>query len=124
MLSLLKSTAPALRALMAREDVAIDALICPGHVATILGADAFAFLSEEYGLATVVSGFETGDLLYAVHELLRQKQDNAPCLNNEYIRAVSPAGNAAALAVKLNTIPRQLDGKMVREELKKAGAEL
>jgi hypothetical protein len=34
------------------------------------------------------------------------------------------AGLAAALAVKLNTIPRELDGKKVREELKKAGAEL
>ena len=99
LLSLLKRTMPALRALMAREDVAIDALICPGHVATILGSDAFTFLSEEYGLATVVSGFETGDLLYAVHELLRQKKDDAPCLNNEYIRAVSAEGNVVALAV-------------------------
>ena len=34
------------------------------------------------------------------------------------------AGLAAALAVKNNTIPRQLDGKLVRAELKKAGANL
>ena len=99
MLSLLKRTMPALRTLMAREDVAIDALICPGHVAVILGSDAFAFLPEEYGLAAVVSGFETGDLLYAVHALLRQKKDGAPRLENEYTRAVTPEGNPAALAV-------------------------
>ena len=99
MLSLLKRTMPALRALMAREDVAIDALICPGHVAVILGSDAFAFLPEEYGLAAVVSGFETGDLLYAVYTLLRQKKENAPRLENEYTRAVTPEGNPAALAV-------------------------
>ena len=34
------------------------------------------------------------------------------------------AGLAAALAVKYNTTPRKLDGKLVREELKKAGANL
>ena len=99
MLSLLKSTAPALRALMAREDVAIDALICPGHVAAILGSDAFAFLPEEYGLAAVVAGFETGDLLYAVHALLQQVKDGKPRLENEYTRVVTPKGNEAALAV-------------------------
>lgn len=99
MLSLLKRTMPALRALMAREDVAIDALICPGHVAVILGSDAFAFLPEEYGLAAVVSGFETGDLLYAVYALLRQKVSGESRLENEYTRAVTPEGNAAALAV-------------------------
>lgn len=99
MLSMLKRTMPALRALMAREDVAIDALICPGHVAVILGADAFAFLPEEYGLGAVVSGFEPGDLVYAVYELLRQKNSGVACLDNEYTRAVSAGGNEAAMAV-------------------------
>lgn len=99
LLSLLKRTPPALHALMAREDVAIDALLCPGHVATVLGADAFGFLPEQYGLPAVVAGFEPGDLLYAVYALLRQIKDGAPRLENEYTRAVSAAGNEAALAV-------------------------
>ena len=34
------------------------------------------------------------------------------------------AGIAAALAIKNNTVPGKLDGKLVREELKKAGADL
>lgn len=99
LLSLLKRTPPALRALLAREDVAIDALLCPGHVATILGADAFGFLPEEYGLPAVVAGFETGDLLYGVYALLKQIQAGAPQLENEYTRAVSDGGNTAAMAV-------------------------
>ena len=99
LLSLLKRTPPALHALMARQDVAVDALLCPGHVATILGADAFGFLPEEYGLPAIVAGFETGDLLYAVYNLLKQLKNGKPQLENEYTRAVSAQGNEAALSV-------------------------
>ena len=99
LLSLLKRTPPALRALMAQTDVAVDGLLCPGHVATILGADAFEFLPVEYGLPAVVAGFETGDLLCAVYKLLCQLKAGTPRLENEYTRAVSPQGNEAALAV-------------------------
>ena len=99
LLSMLKRTMPALQALMARDDVALDGLICPGHVAVILGADAFTFLPEKHGLSAVVTGFEPGDLVYAVYELLRQKMAGAPELKNEYTRAVSAGGNEAALAV-------------------------
>lgn len=99
LLSLLKRTPPALHALMARSDTAIDALLCPGHVATILGADAFDFLPRQYDLPAVVAGFEAGDLLCAVYALLCQLRDGTPRLENEYTRAVSAQGNPAALAV-------------------------
>ncbi len=99
LLSLLKRTPPALRALLGRKDTGVDALLCPGHVATVLGADAFGFLPEEYGLPAVVAGFETGDLLWAVYALLRQLKEGRPRLENEYTRAVTAKGNQAALAV-------------------------
>lgn len=99
LLCLLKRTPPALHALMAREGTAIDALLCPGHVASILGAEAFRFLPERYGLPAVVAGFEPSDLLYAVYSLLRQLRDGVPRLENAYTRAVSAHGNPAALAV-------------------------
>ena len=99
LLSLLKLTTPALRALVAQEDLAIGGFLCPGHVATILGADAFSFLPEEYHLPAVVAGFETGDLLAALYLLLQQHKEDAPRLENEYTRAVSAGGNPAALAV-------------------------
>ena len=96
MLCLLKRTEPALRALIERPDFRVNGFLCPGHVATILGADAFRFLPEEYGLPAVVAGFETGDLLAAVYRLLCQIRDGKPALENEYIRAVSAKGNTAA----------------------------
>jgi len=99
LLSLLKRTPPALHALLARKDIAIDALLCPGHVATVLGAEAFRFLPEQYGLPAVVAGFETGDLLYAVYALLRQIKEGAPHVENEYTRAVRSEGNEAAQSI-------------------------
>jgi hydrogenase expression/formation protein HypD len=99
LLSLLKRTPPALHALMERGDAAIDALLCPGHVATVLGADAFDFLPTEHHLPAVVAGFEAGDLLAALYLLLRQHKEGIPQLENEYTRAVSAQGNPAALAV-------------------------
>ncbi len=98
-LSMLKRTTPALHALVAQEDVKIDGFLCPGHVATVLGADAFRFLAEEYGLPGVVAGFENGDLLAAIAMLLRQIKASSPTIENEYTRAVSAQGNRAAQTI-------------------------
>ena len=97
-LCLLKRTEPVLRALAAAPDFAVDGLLCPGHVAAITGAEAFAFLPGEYGLPAVVSGFEAGDILYSVWRLARMQAEGRPALENEYTRLVRPAGNPAAKA--------------------------
>lgn len=99
LLCLLKKTLPALRALISRKDFSVDGFICPGHVATIIGADAFAFLPIEHKLGAVVAGFETQDVAYALYRLLIQLRDQKPALENEYTRAVSPCGNPAALKI-------------------------
>lgn len=96
LLCLLKRTEPALRALIQRSDFRVNGFLCPGHVATILGAEAFRFLPEDYSLPAVVSGFEPGDLLAALYRLLCQVRDGVPRLENEYTRAVAPQGNPAA----------------------------
>lgn len=98
LLSLLKRTPPALHAIVGQDSLRVNAFLCPGHVATILGSDAFRFLPEQYGRSAVVAGFEAGDLLAAIAMLLGQLQRGAS-LENEYTRAVSPGGNPAALAV-------------------------
>ena len=95
---LLKRTEPALRALLNAPDCGVDALLCPGHVAAITGADAFAFLPREYGLPAVVGGFEAGDVLYAVWRMVCMVCDGPPALENEYVRLVTAGGNAAARA--------------------------
>ena len=65
-LCLLKRTEPALRSLIESPDFAVDGFLCPGHVAAVIGSDAFSFLSNDYHLPGVVSGFEAGDLLYSI----------------------------------------------------------
>ena len=94
--SMLKRVEPALRTLIRLEGFNVDGFLCPGHVATIIGAQGFAFLPEEYGLPAVVAGFEPEDILLAVYRLVRQLHDNSPKLENEYTRAVSWAGNRLA----------------------------
>ena len=96
---LLKRTEPALRALLDAPDCAVDALLCPGHVAAITGAEAFGFLPREYSLPAVVSGFDAGDVLYSVWRLVCMVCEGAPALENEYSRLVTGEGNAAALAI-------------------------
>ena len=94
--SMLKTVEPALRALMAMEDFAVQGFLCPGHVATIIGEKGFAFLPAEYRMPAVISGFEPEDILLSVYLLLRQIREGRPQVQNEYTRAVSKAGNTLA----------------------------
>ncbi len=97
--SMLKTVEPALRALIAAEGFNVQGFLCPGHVATILGERGFAFLPRDYGLPAVISGFEPEDILAAVYLLLRQLAEGKSLVQNEYRRAVAPAGNPLARAM-------------------------
>ncbi len=97
--SMLKTVEPALRALLRQEDFAVQGFLCPGHVATIIGAEAFRFLPEEYRIPAVVGGFEPEEILRALYLLLRQLAEGEPRLENAYPRAVSAAGNRLAQRV-------------------------
>ncbi len=94
--SMLKTVEPALRALLSQEDFAVRGFLCPGHVATVIGAEAFRFLSEEYRMPAVVGGFEPEEILRALVLLLRQLAEGEPRLENAYPRAVRPEGNRLA----------------------------
>ena len=94
--SALKTVEPALRALIASPGFNIQGFLCPGHVATIIGERGFRFLSGEYGLPAVISGFEPEDILVSVWRLLRQRREGRSRLENEYTRAVAPEGNPLA----------------------------
>ena len=95
-LSMLKSVEPALRALMAMDDFAVNGFLCPGHVATIIGEEGFRFLPEEYRMPAVIGGFEPDEILLAVYLLLRQIAEGTPRIQNAYPRAVRPEGNRMA----------------------------
>ena len=88
---------PAMDALLASRDLKIDGYICPGHVSTLVGSDAYRFLSEKYEVAQVVAGFEPADVMLAVLMLVRQLKKGEGKVENEYIRVVKPGGNPRAL---------------------------
>lgn len=98
-LPMLRRVEPALRALIASEGFNVQGFLCPGHVATILGAEGFRFLPRDYGLPGVVAGFEPEDILYAIYRLLRMISAHKPDLENAYPRAVRPGGNPLAMAM-------------------------
>jgi hydrogenase expression/formation protein HypD len=89
---------PAIRAVLDSGDVAIDAFIGPGHVATVTGADVYEFLPREYRKPVVISGFEPLDLLQSTLMIVRQLVAGEAKLENEYGRFVPSAANAAAAA--------------------------
>ena len=96
---MLKTVEPALRALLASDGFDVQGFLCPGHVASIIGAQGFEFLPRDYGMPAVVAGFEPADILLSVYMLLRQIAYDKPALENEYTRAVAPGGNALARRV-------------------------
>ncbi len=87
---------PVMRYLLEVKSVKLDGVIAPGHVSTIIGASAWSFLPEEYGIPTVVAGFEPVDVLIAILEILKQLVERRPQLYNEYYRVVTWEGNKVA----------------------------
>jgi hydrogenase expression/formation protein HypD len=97
-LSLHKLTPPATRAILDAGEVALNGIIGPGHVTTIIGVDAWEFLPAEYGIPLTVAGFEPLDIVRAVADLIDMIEDRRPSVSNAYTRSVSRKGNQAALA--------------------------
>ncbi|MEE4241095.1 MAG: hydrogenase formation protein HypD [Desulfopila sp.] len=87
---------PPLIALLDDPNLKIDGLLCPGHVSSIIGAGAYQPLVDKYGLACVVAGFETTDLLNGLIMLARQINTGNRAVENSYERAVTWEGNPRA----------------------------
>lgn len=98
-LSALKTMPGPMRALASAGEVGVDGFICPGHVSVITGAAAFSFLSAEYRMPCVITGFEDLDLLEGIAMLLAQVADGRSQVEIEYGRAVSMEGNRVAQRV-------------------------
>ncbi|GAB2500440.1 Hydrogenase isoenzymes formation protein HypD [Corynebacterium atrinae] len=87
---------PPLRAIANGGKTAVDGFIGPGHVATIVGTQAFEFLPAEHHLPVAVAGFEPLDILQAVEMLIDQFLAGEARVENQYARVVRPGGNPAA----------------------------
>ena len=95
-LSLHKLTPPAMRAILDAGEVRLAGVIGPGHVATIIGSEAWRFLPTDYGIGCAVAGFEPLDILQAIAELVDMHEKGKPRVANVYARSVRPQGNRHA----------------------------
>jgi hydrogenase expression/formation protein HypD len=86
-------------ALAADPELAIDGFICPAHVSTVIGADAYEPLALDYGRPCVVTGFEPADVLQGVVMLARQVMTGESRVEIQYSRAVRQQGNPKARAI-------------------------
>lgn len=89
-------TWPAVSMLLDAEQAGFDALIAPGHVATIMGPEEWQFVPREHGMPAAVAGFETESLLHALYSVLRQSLEGKPFLDNCYGAVARSGGNPTA----------------------------
>lgn len=93
-----KNMPGALEAIINDPQLKLDALILPGHVSTIIGAEPYRFLAEKYGIPGVITGFEPVDVLQGIAMIMRQLHEGRAEIEIAYARGVMPEGNPVALA--------------------------
>ena len=93
-----KNMPGALDVIVSDPSLKVDALILPGHVSTIIGAEPYRFLAEKYGIPGVITGFEPVDILQGVAMIMRQLHEGRADIEIAYARGVMPQGNPVALA--------------------------
>lgn len=94
-----RRTWPAVAMLLASDTPGFDALVAPGHVATVMGPEEWEFVVAEHRLPAAVAGFDSASLLAAFYSVLRQRLEDACFLDNCYPAVVRPRGNPAARRV-------------------------
>lgn len=77
----------------------LDGFVGPGHVSTIIGAEAYEAAAEKWAKPIVISGFEPNDLLQAILQLVRQTNRGEARVENVFARAVRDGGNQTAQAL-------------------------
>lgn len=102
-------TPPALRAILSAHDqtVAIDGILGPSHVSTLIGSEPYTFVPDEFGKPLVIAGFEPLDVMQATLMLIHQLADQRCLVENQYLRAVTPGGNPKAQALMASVFTRR-----------------
>ncbi|MDH4312510.1 MAG: hydrogenase formation protein HypD, partial [Gammaproteobacteria bacterium] len=91
-----RRTWPAVEMLLGSGQPGFEALIAPGHVATVMGPEEWEFVPHKHGIPSAVAGFSPDSLLAALYSVLRQKLEGKCFLDNCYPQVVRPGGNATA----------------------------
>lgn len=91
-----RRTWPAVAMLLEAAPSNLDALIAPGHVATVMGAAEWEFVAAKHHIPTAIAGFTADSLLAAIAALLQQVAERQARTVNCYPLAVRPHGNPMA----------------------------
>lgn len=83
----------------APQGVPLDGFVGPAHVSTVIGSDPYAAFARAYRKPVVIAGFEPLDVMQAILMLLQQVNEGRAEVENEFMRAVTPAGNRKAQAL-------------------------
>jgi hydrogenase expression/formation protein HypD len=89
-------TWPAVAMLLQSGTPGFEALIAPGHVATIMGPEEWEFVIKRHSIPAAVAGFTPESLLAAMYSTLRQLIEGKQFLDNCYPEVVKPGGNRTA----------------------------
>lgn len=88
---------PAIRAVLRSPANRVQGFLAAGHVCTVMGADEYAPIAEEYGVPIVITGFEPVDILQGVLMCVKQLEAGRREVENQYKRSVRSQGNRAAM---------------------------
>jgi len=77
----------------------INGYLCPAHVSTVIGGNAYKPLAEKHHIPCVVTGFEPADVMQGIEMLLAQTLREESKVEIQYRRAVSWEGNPKAQAI-------------------------
>lgn len=89
-------TWPAVAMLLESGEPGFNALIAPGHVATVMGPEEWRFVVDKHHLPASIAGFKAESMLAAIYSILRQKTENNYFLDNCYPEVVHENGNMMA----------------------------
>jgi len=97
-----KIVPPAIHALINDPGLNIDGFLCPGHVSTMIGSNAYNMIPAA-GCAAVITGFEPVDIMEGIWMILEQIANKKYEVAIQYSRGVKPKGNIRAMEL-INTI--------------------
>ncbi|MDX2428919.1 MAG: hydrogenase formation protein HypD [Xanthomonadales bacterium] len=89
-------TWPAVAMLLDSGEAGFNALIAPGHVATVMGPEEWQFVVDQHNMPAAIAGFAPQSLLAAMYSVLRQLTDDRYFLDNCYPELVREGGNRSA----------------------------
>ena len=88
--------------------VPLDGFVGPAHVSILIGSRPYEGFALQYQKPVVIAGFEPLDVLQAILMLVRQVNEGRAVVENEFTRAVTRDGNAAAIQIVAQVLePRE-----------------